>query len=457
MRAALDPPAPVSATSPEVPLTTDLFRTIARQQNPIVVSIMTRARVEVPSPEDEFFQWFFGRPLQPEGRVQRGLGSGFLIGRDGEILTNNHVIAGAEAIDVGLFGDESKSYRATLIGRDPLTDSALVRLQRPPANLPVATLGDSDAVEPGDWVMAIGNPFQLGHTVTVGVVSYLGRPFQVDEGRWQRMIQTDASINPGNSGGPLINVRGEVIGINAAILGAGSGTNIGIGFAVPINSVKTLLPQLRKGKVVRGRIGVQLRGGFLSDEDAKALGLSKAGGAIVTSVERDSPADRAGLQAGDVIVAFNGTPVASADDLVPRVSSAPPGSRVRLTVMRDGRTHTVEVTVEELVSDDEGRAVRQRGITSGFGLRLGDVTASVARQLGLPSGMDGAVVYDVVDDGAADRAGVRPGDIVRSVNRQAVHTAADAVGALERIEAGGSAFLLIWRDGNEMLVQVRKE
>jgi serine protease Do len=271
------------------------------------------------------------------------------------------------------------------------------------------------------------------------------------------MIQTDAAINPGNSGGPLINVRGEVIGINAAILGAGSGTNIGIGFAVPINSVKTLLPQLRKGKVVRGRIGVQLRGGSMSDEDARALGLSKAGGAIVTSVERNSPADRAGLRAGDVIVAFNGTPVASADDLVPRVSSAPPGSSVTLTVMRDGRTDTVEVTVEELVSEDEDSAARERGTTSGFGLRLGDVTATIARQLGLPPDMDGAVVYDVKSGSAADRSGLRHGDIVRSVNRQAVHAAADAVRALERIEAGSSAFLLVWRDGSDVMVQVRKE
>lgn len=454
---AIEAPALAMQASPGPPLGTDLFRNIARQQNPVVVAIMTKARVEVPLPDDEFFQWFFGRPLQPDGRVQRGLGSGFLIGRDGEILTNNHVVAGAEAIDVGLFGDESETYRATLIGRDPLSDSALIKLQRPPANLPVATLGDSDALEPGDWVMAIGNPFQLGHTVTVGVVSYLGRPFEVEEGRWQKMIQTDASINPGNSGGPLINVRGEVVGINAAILGAGSGGNIGIGFAVPINSVKTLLPQLHKGKVVRGRIGVQLRGGPMSDEDAKALGLSKAGGAIVTSVERDSPADRAGLQAGDVIVAFNGTPVANADDLVSRVSSAPPGSRVMLAVMRDGRTRTVEVTVEELVLDGESGTARQRGTTSDFGLRLGDVTASVARQLGVPSGMDGAVVYNVANDSAADRAGLQQGDIVRSVNRQTVHNAAEAVRELRRIETGASTFLLIWRDGNEMLLQMRKE
>jgi serine protease Do len=449
-------PALNAASAPASPLTTDLFRTIARQQNPVVVAIMTKARVEVLPGEGDPFRWFFGGPEQPESQVQRGLGSGFLISREGDILTNNHVVAGAEAIEVSLFGDETKTYKATLVGRDPLSDTALIRLQQPPANLPVATLGDSDALEPGDWVMAIGNPFQLGHTVTVGVVSYQGRPFQVEEGRWQKMIQTDASINPGNSGGPLINVRSEVVGINAAILGAGSGGNIGIGFAIPINSVKTLLPQLRQGKVVRGRIGVQLRGGPMSEDDARALGLGKAAGAIVTSVERGSPADRAGLRAGDVVVKFNGSPVASADDLVPRVSSTSPGTQATLTVIRDGREVTLQVTVEELTTDG-GAATRPNDISRDFGLQLGDVTPSIARQLGLPSGLDGAVVYDVADDSPAGRAGMQQGDIVRSVNRRAVHRATQAVQELRRIETGQPAFLIVWRDGNETLVQMRKE
>lgn len=456
-RSAIETPALAMPASPGPSLGTDLFRNIARELNPVVVAIMTRTRAEAPLPEDEAFQWFFGHPLPPESRVQRGLGSGFLIDRDGEILTNNHVVAGAEAIEVGLFGDETKTYRATIVGRDPLSDSALIKLQHPSSDLPIATLGDSDALAPGDWVMAIGNPFQLGHTVTVGVVSYQGRPFQVEEGRWQKVIQTDASINPGNSGGPLINVRGEVVGINAAILGAGTGGNIGIGFAIPINSVRTLLPQLRKGKVTRGRIGVQLRGGPMTEEDAKALGLSKAGGAIVTFVERDSPADRAGLQAGDVIVAFNGTPVANTDDLVPRVSSTRPGSRVTLTVLRDGRERMVEVVAEELALEDDAAAIRQRGAGGDFGLRLGDVTASIARQLRLPPGVDGAAVYDVADDSPADRAGLQQGDIVLSVNRHAVHNAAEAVQDLRRIQAGRPAFLLVWRAGNELLIEMRGE
>jgi len=219
----VEPPVVAQQDSRAMTMGTALFRDIARRQNPVVVSVVTQAHVQAIPQNDEFFRWFFGLPpAQPESRLQRGVGSGFLIGNGGEILTNNHVVAGAEVIKVGLFGD-AKPYIAKIVGRDPITDSALIRLDHPPSGLPSATFGDSDALEPGDWVMAIGNPFQLGHTVTVGIVSYQGRPFQLEEGRWQKMIQTDASINPGNSGGPLINARGEVVGINAAILGARRG------------------------------------------------------------------------------------------------------------------------------------------------------------------------------------------------------------------------------------------
>jgi serine protease Do len=360
-------------------------------------------------------------------------------------------------IDVALFGDDIHTQRARLIGRDPLSDSALIRLEHPPRDLPVATLGDSDAMEPGDWVMAIGNPFQLGHTVTVGVVSYLGWPFEIQEGRWQKMIQTDASINPGNSGGPLLNINGEVVGINAAILGAGSGGNIGIGFAVPINSVKSLLPQLRAGKVVHGRIGIQVRNGPIAADEAKALGLSHREGAIVTAVERGSPADRSGLRAGDVIVAFNGMAVTDGDDLVPRVASAPPGSQITVTVNRDGREHALHMTVEALELGDARSARQADGRRSDFGLELGDITGTVAGQLRLPPRLEGAVVYGVEPDSPAQRAGLMEGDVVVRVNRHAVRNSADASAQLRGIEPGQPAFILVWRDGNEMLVQMRSE
>ena len=451
-----EPSAFAQRDSPETVMGTAVFRDIARQQNPVVVSIVTQSRVEAVPENEEFFRWFFGLPpAEPESRVQRGVGSGFLIGQGGEILTNNHVVAGADAIKVGLFGD-TKSYVATLVGRDPISDSALIRLEHAPTGLPSATFGDSDALEPGDWVMAIGNPFQLGHTVTVGVVSYQGRPFQLEEGRWQKMIQTDASINPGNSGGPLINVRGEVVGINAAILGAGSAGNIGIGFAVPINSVRALLPQLRQGQVVRGRIGVQLRGGPITEDEAKALKLPEASGAIVVAVERGSPAARAGLQAGDVITALNGTDVASADDLIPRVSSTAPGTTTIITAVRNGQVRTLSVTVEALsLVGEQPAGVAPEG--PGLGVTLDDITSTLARHMRLPTGLDGALVTAVADGSPADDAGAHAGDIVREINRQAVHNAADARQALAGLEPGGPVFLLVWRQGNELFLQIRPE
>jgi serine protease Do len=436
----------------------NLFRNIARRQNPVVVAIVTKARVEIPFPEGEqWFERFFGRPLLPESRVHRGIGSGFLISRDGDILTNDHVVAGADVIEVRLLGTETNTYHARLVGRDPISDSALIRLQDAPGDLPFATLGDSDALQPGDWVMAIGNPFQLGHTVTVGVVSYEGRPFEVDEGRWQKLIQTDASINPGNSGGPLLNVRGEVVGINAAILADGIGGGAGIGFAVPINSVKALLPQLRAGKVIRGRIGVRLRDRPITKDEANALGLPSAAGVLITSVERNSPADRAGLHAGDMVIEFSGTPVATADDLIPRVSSTPPGSRARVRVIRDGGKHTLEVAVGELALDTAKNPEPRGEEPRDFGLTLGDVTASTARPLQSPAVIDGAVVHGVEDESPAARADLRRGDIVRKVNRRTIHTAAEAIQEFQGIQAERPVFLLVWREGNEVLIQMQRD
>ena len=439
------------------PMDTNLFRNIARRENPSVVSVTTRSRVRGHGAEEDFFRWFFGEEPVPRERIQRALGSGFLISRAGEILTNNHVVAGAETIEVSLFGDETKIYRAVTVGRDPLTDSALIKLQDAPANLPTATLGDSSALEPGDWVMAIGNPFQLGHTVTVGVVSYQGRPFQVQEGRWQHTIQTDASINPGNSGGPLINVHGEVVGINAAILGSAANGNVGIGFAIPINSVKVLLPQLRQGKVIRGRLGVQLRNAPIAPDEAQALGLSTTSGLIVTAIEPDSPASRAGLRAGDVLLALNDKAVVNADDLVALVSATTPGTRATVRYLRDGQEHTATVTIEELALDIDRTSEPVAEARSDYGLGFEDITPALAAHLRLPPGLDGALVAEVAADSAAERAGLRAGDIVTAVNRRAVHDAASATRELARAEAGQPVFVLIWRRGVELFLQMRRE
>ncbi len=311
-----------SRASSPVSMDTDLFRSIARQQNPIVVAVLTTVH-EIPGPQDiDLLKRFFGRSLSEEPRVRRDAGSGFLINQDGDILTSDHLVVDADVIRVRLFGTPSTTYRATLVGRDPISDTALLRLQGAAADLPFATLGDSDQLETGDWVVAIGNPFQFGHTVTVGVVGHEARTVEVEEGRRRMLIQTDAFMNPGSSGSPLFNVRGEVVGINVAMLADEIGGGRGIGFAVPINDVKALLPQLRAGKVVRGRIGVRFRQKAITDDDAAVLGLPKATGALITSVEEDSAADAAGLRCGDVIVNFAGAPVASADDLLARVSAA---------------------------------------------------------------------------------------------------------------------------------------
>jgi serine protease Do len=437
------------------PVDTRLFRTVAKQQNPVVVFITTESKVRaetLPLLDDEFFRRFFGAPpTRPRDQVRRGLGSGFIVSGEGEILTNNHVVEGSDRIRVALFSDATKQYDARVIGRDPLTDTALVKLDKAPASLPTAALGDSDTLQPGDWVMAIGNPFNLGHTVTVGVVSYLGRPFQTSEGRYQKMIQTDASINPGNSGGPLIDTDGRVVGINAAILGGEVGGNIGIGFAVPINTAKTLLPQLRTGKIVRGRIGLQVSP--IGDDEAQALKLAKPEGAIVRQVERESPAERAGIKPGDIIIECQGQPIRSADDLVALVSAITPGTRVPIVLLRAGNRQTVSVTVEELQGGVTASAQRSG---AGFGLALADLTPDLAQRLGLRAGARGAVVEDIEPGSAAEAAGLRTNDVILEINHRPVRDAAEATGALRQARAAPVVFLLIARGWMQMFVSMRQ-
>jgi serine protease Do len=443
-------------------VTTGLFRGIAKRENPIVVAITTAQHVQTPDlpqfGENDFFHRFFGGAEPPGEEVRHALGSGILIGPD-EILTNNHVIAGAEQIRVALFGDDRKTYPADVEGRDPLTDSALIRLKNGPAHLPAATIGDSDALEPGDWVMAIGNPFQLGHTVTVGVISYKGRPFATTEGRFQNMLQTDASINPGNSGGPLIDVRGEVIGMNTAILsGDGASGNIGIGFAVPINTVKTLLPQLRKGSVQRGRLGVQILSAPVTTDEASSLGLPAPAGAIVSRVEPDSPADHAGLRAGDVIVGFNGKPVMTAEALTNMVVNTAAGTPVQVTFYRGGKQQMTMATIAKLdLENGEGESAGGGSSAPGFGVSLRDLPAGAARQLGLPAGTQGALVQNVEPFTPAANAGLQAGDVVLEVNRQPVHSAAEAKRQLDAVKVGQLAFVLVSRQGGQVFVEMRKE
>ena len=464
------------------PIDAGTFRNIAKAQSPTVVNIRTTSRVrgreltEFFGGQDDLLQRFFGQQ-QPPGRrgrqprenempQQEGTGTGFIIDKAGFILTNNHVVEGADDIRVSLFGGgRTESYAAKVIGRDPLTDTALIQLtEMPSAPLQEARFGDSAQMQPGDWVVAIGNPFNLSHTVTVGVISALGRPMGGVPGREQPMLQTDAAINPGNSGGPLLNVRGEVVGINTAIFtDAQRAANIGIGFATPINQIRDLLPQLRNGKVTRGVIGIRVERDGVTQDVAQAMGLAKAGGAMLSSITPGGPAEKAGLMPGDIITEFNGRPVADSDALVAMVIATKPGTTVPVTVYRKKEKKTLNVTVDELDLDaEQGRLASGRResteepTATGFGMEVGPVTPEVARELELPRNRGGAVVLDVERNSPAFNAGIRPNDVIIEVNQQEVANVSQVQRELQRATPGQPVFLLVWRDGESTFVTLRK-
>jgi serine protease Do len=469
----------------------DTFRNIAKAVTPSVVNIRTEMKARTNELSDFFggggggggddlFRRFFGNPGQqddqpqpPSGRNRRprepktqAAGTGFIISKEGYILTNNHVVEEATKIEVYLYGDDETPYNAKIIGHDQLTDSALIELiDKPKGALPEAKFGDSGQIAPGDWVMAIGNPFGYSHTVTVGVVSAIGRPYAVMNGRNNEMIQTDAAINPGNSGGPLLNVRGEVIGMNTAIItNARSEGNIGIGFAVPINTVRDLLPQLRVGKITRGRIGVSVTP--VPREGFQDFGLKERKGALVAQVPSNGPGAKAGVEPGDVIVEYNGRPVGTSDELVKMVIATKPGTSVPVKVMRNKQEKTLNVTVEELdleAEQNSNRRTPERGSaepeqqgTGSFGLTLQDLTPNQARRLRVPSGQSGALITDVDPDGPSVGF-LRQTDVILSVNGKSVSTASEAARELGKIEAGHLAQLRVWRGEQEVFVPVKKE
>jgi serine protease Do len=468
------------------PVDASTFRRIAHDVSPAVVSIATESKQRTQDltdffggggggSADDLFDRFFGgggsgrggqgRQQPPREQVVSAAGSGFIIDKAGYILTNNHVVEGATKIEVSLYGEgEEESYPAKIIGRDPLTDSALIQLTRMPSRpLPEIKFGDSSVMEAGDWVVAIGNPFNLAHTVTVGVISATGRAFPISEGRWQNVLQTDAAINPGNSGGPLLNVRGEVVGVNTAILtdSARQG-NIGIGYAMPINLVRELLPQLRTGKIIRGRIGVEVKA--LQADDLEALGITSKEGALIRSVVPRGAAAKAGFQPGDVILGYNGKPVKKNDDLVSMVMATKPGTTVPVRVLRAGKERTLSVTVEELDLDAESEPARRvssdvepQNESTGFGMALSNITADVARRLRLDDGTQGALIVDVDQGSAAAKAQLSPGDVILEVSRVKVTSAAEAQRELAKVSSGHSASLLVFRGGQERFVIIKKE
>jgi len=463
------------------PVDAATFRTIAKTVSPAVVNIRSTSKQRVQEMTeffgggDDLLERFFGGGGRGQGQGQgappreqetQAAGTGFVISKDGYILTNNHVVEGATKIEVSFYGEDADVYHeATIIGRDPLTDSALIQLvDKPKRELTEVKFGDSAQMEPGDWVMAIGNPFGLAHTVSVGVISAKERPFPITDGRSQDVLQTDAAINPGNSGGPLLNVRGEVVGINTAIYtDARQQGNIGIGFAIPINTVRELLPQLRTGKITRGVIGVQV-----TPVPADALaefGLKERRGALVAVVNPNGPADKAGLEPGDIVIEFNSKAVRNRDDLVSYVVSTKPGTTVPVKVLRDKQEKTLNLTVDELNLEAETTRADRGGrrdeepeeqASTGFGLTMGPLTADIMRRLRIPADTEGVLVTAVEQGSPAFRAGLQRGDVLLQVNRRPVSTPAEAGRLLGQVADGSTAFLLIWRNGQETFVTVRK-
>jgi len=419
------------------------FVELAKNLKPAVVNISTaktiqprRPKMPVPhGPYEDFFEEFFekffqGHPSQP--RRERSLGSGFIISEDGFILTNDHVVEGADEVTVRL--SDGRSFTAEVKGLDAKLDLALLRIQAG-ADLPTVKLGDSDALRVGEWVMAIGNPFGLEQTVTVGIVSAKGRV--IGAGPYDDFIQTDASINPGNSGGPLFNARGEVIGINAAIVAGGQG----IGFAIPINAAHQVLPQLQEtGRVVRGWLGVSVQ--QITPDLAESFGLPDPQGALVADVLDDSPAAEAGLRRGDVILAFDGKEIKDMNDLPRFVAATPVGREVPVEIFRDGKKKRLQVKVGRL---EEGSAGTSKPAAEDrLGLTVVDLTPEASRKYQLQSD-HGALVSSVDQDGPAADSNLRAGDLVLEINGREVRSAKEFHKSLEGAGKGNVLRFLVQR------------
>lgn len=442
--------ATAKTTSPD-------FIALAKKLTPSVVNISTaktitpQRRLGRPfaspfgsSPFDDFFERFFDESPQ-RNQKQRSLGSGFIISKDGLILTNNHVVDGADEIKVKL--NNGKEYKAEIKGRDQKLDLALIKISTKD-DLPAAQLGDSDAIEIGEWVMAIGNPFGLSETVTAGIVSAKGRV--IGSGPYDDFIQTDASINPGNSGGPLFNAKGEVVGINTAIVAGGQG----IGFAIPVNMAKPIIPQLKeKGKVTRGWLGVQTQS--LTPDLAKSFALEGDNGALVSDVIKDTPAEKAGIKVGDIIIEFDTKPVREANELSRLVASTQPGRKIAIKLFRDGKEQLLEATLEP--RKDEGETGSSGvAVPDKLGLAVSELTRDLAATLRIKE-MKGVVVVEVKPGGPAEEAGIMRGDIVLEVNGQKVASLEEYEKGLKSPSRSGFVRMLLRRGDIALIVAVKVE
>ncbi|MBI3398125.1 MAG: DegQ family serine endoprotease [Deltaproteobacteria bacterium] len=437
------------------------FVKLAKELNPVVVNISTTQVIKqkqmVPFPEFKSpFEDFFGDEFRnfgeaPEREFKRqSLGSGFIINKEGYILTNNHVAENAEEIIVTLSDKKEKEYKAKVVGKDVKLDVALIKIDAT-ADLPVATLGDSDKLEVGEWVMAIGNPFGFSHTVTAGIVSAKGRV--IGAGPYDNFIQTDAAINPGNSGGPLFNLKGEVIGINTAIIAGGQG----VGFATPINMAKDILLQLKeKGKVTRGWIGVGIQ--EVTPELAQSFGLKDKQGALVSSVNQDEPADKGGIKAGDIIIEFDSKPITEVSDLPRTVAATSPGKTVKVKVIRDGKEKIFTVTIGKMKEGEEevvaGGEKEETAPEKKLGFSVQSITPDIARRLGLKD-REGVLVALIKPNSPAALAGIKSGDIIKEVNRKEVKNLKEYREAMKGAGKADTILFRIVRGGNTFYVAIK--
>lgn len=448
-----------------VTIISQAFESASSKVSSSVVSIIAEQEIKVQRrfgfPDDafkdffgeDFFERFFGLPQQrqEEERTVRSLGSGVIVTEDGYILTNNHVIEKAEQLLV-LTGDD-KRYEAEVVGTDPPTDMAVFKIDG--KNLPSASLGNSDNIKVGQWVIAVGNPFQLMHTVTAGIISAKGRS-SVGLAEYEDFIQTDASINPGNSGGALADLDGKVIGINTAIASP-SGGNIGIGFAIPINMAKKVMDELiSEGKVVRGHVGLWLQD--ITDDLAKALNLKTKEGVLVADVVEDGPADQAGIMRGDVIIEYDGEKVTDGAHLKNMAAGTKPGTSVKMILLREGERKEVTIVLEERSEDGKGAVPGEERPEESAGMKMGldiqTLTPDIARQLGYQN-ENGVVVTRVESGSPAAEAGLQRGDLIKEVNRQQVRNKEEFEAAVQDRASGDVVALLVQRGQSNFFVAVR--
>lgn len=450
---------PKSNTARQVPFDRSglpSFSNLVKEVTPAVVNISTTTVVKGMDVNErmmnpfkdffgnDFFEKFFGDTPRKEYK-QRSLGSGFIIDKDGHILTNNHVVEKASSIKVKL--TDGKEYEAKVVGRDPKTDIALIKINAK-NSLPVAVIGDSNKLEVGDWVLAIGNPFGLERTVTSGIVSAKGRV--IGQGPYDDFIQTDASINPGNSGGPLFNLKGEVVGINTAIVSGGQG----IGFAIPVNVAKTLLPQLKnKGKVVRGWLGVVIQ--RVTPELAKSFGINESEGALVSDVIEDSPASKADIRRGDVIVSFDGHKIKEMDQLPRMVAETEIGRKAKIGFVREGKHQYVDVVIGELKDERKEPAETTPEVEKNFGLVVQNISRDIARHLSLRD-RKGVIITDIHPGSPAEEADLRPGDIIKEINKRPIKNINDFKDTMKKVNTKDGVVMLVKRENVSFYAVIRE-